>query len=108
MIPRGMLLLAFSATSTGCGGGSADIAPLRLIHSPPVNRLMPQQLKELSMECQKYPPHNSMRGRYDASYCEDAIAAWGDEPLQIVTIDQGASGAASGSHNSMPGGHTIP
>jgi hypothetical protein len=108
MIPRGVLVLAFSATCTGCGGGSADIAPLRLIHSPPVNRLTPQQLKDLSMECQKYPPHNSMRGRYDASYCEDAIAAWGDEPLQIVTIDQGSSGAASGTAHAMPGDHTIP
>src|ERR1700716_432488 len=89
-IRRCVLLLAFIAACTGCSGGSADIAPLRLMHSPPVHRLTPQQLKDLSMECQTYPLHNSMRGRYDASYCEDAIAAWGDEPLQIVTIDQGS------------------
>jgi hypothetical protein len=86
MIVRCALLLIFSAACIGCGGGSPDIAPLRLGHSPPVKRLTPQQLRDLSMECQKYPPRDSMRGRYDAAYCEDAIAAWGDEPLQIVTI----------------------
>ncbi len=32
-----------------------------------------------------------MRGRYDAEYCEEAIAAWGDSPLQIVVIDGGHS-----------------
>jgi hypothetical protein len=27
-----------------------------------------------------------MRGRYDAAYCEEAMAAWADAPLQMVTI----------------------
>ncbi len=89
MKPGSVLLLAFSMACACSGsGGSADIAPLRLTHSPPVNRLAPQQLKDLSMECQKYPPHDSMRGRYDAAYCDDAIAAWGDEPLQIVPLER--------------------
>ena len=86
MNPNSVFLLALSA-ACACSG-SADIAPLRLAHSPPVNRLSPQQMKDLSMECQKYPVHDSMRGRYDAAYCEDAIAAWGDEPLQIVPLDR--------------------
>ena len=50
-----------------------------------------EQLRSLSMECEKYPRNDSMRGRYEAAYCEDAIAAWGDSPLQIVNMEKGAS-----------------
>jgi hypothetical protein len=70
----------------GCNGSGNELAPIRLAHSPPVVRLDPQQLRSLSMECEKYSPNNSMRGRYDAKYCEEAIAAWGDSPLQMVII----------------------
>ncbi len=80
------LLLAGCGGSNGSGGDSRELAPLRLTHSPPVARLDPQQLRSLSVECEKYPPINSMRGRYDAAYCEEAIAAWGDSPLQMVII----------------------
>ena len=45
-----------------------------------------EQLKFLSIDCEKYPPNGSMRGRYDGRYCEDAIAAWGDSPLQMIPI----------------------
>ena len=72
----------------GCSGNGNELAPIRLTHSPPVARLDPQQLRSLSMECEQYSPNNSMRGRYDAAYCEEAIAAWGDSPLQMVVIDQ--------------------
>jgi len=27
-----------------------------------------------------------MRGRYDAAYCSDAMAAWADAPLQMVPV----------------------
>jgi len=43
------------------------------------------------MECQKYSPEKSTRGPYDAAYCEDAIAAWADSPLQIVPIGKDES-----------------
>ena len=46
------------------------------------------------MDCEKYSPKNSMRGRYDAEYCEEAMAAWGDSPLQIVVIDGGRPNSA--------------
>jgi hypothetical protein len=91
----GTLLLLFAAAAgvgaaavglMGCSGGDNELAPIRLAHSPPVVRLDPQQLRSLSMECEKYSPNNSMRGRYDAKYCEEAIAAWGDSPLQMVII----------------------
>jgi hypothetical protein len=81
------LLLVISA-GLGCGGNSADLAPIRLIHSPPVAQLNAQQLRSLSMECEKYPANGSMRGRYDAAYCEDAMAAWADAPLQMVPIQK--------------------
>jgi hypothetical protein len=79
-------LAALAGGLSGCGGDSGELAPIRLKHSPPVGRLDPQELRSLSMECEKYPPNNSMRGRYDAVYCEQAIAAWGDSPLQMVII----------------------
>jgi hypothetical protein len=106
--PTCILLMAFAAL-TGCGrdaGRSAapksaasgqtaasgqaaapgQAAMPRLIHSPPIAQLSPEQLRSLSMECEKYSPDKSSRGPYDAAYCEDAIAAWADSPLQIVPI----------------------
>jgi hypothetical protein len=83
----GMLLIVAGMALAGCGGDAKDLAPIRLIHSPPVGRLTPEQLRSLSMECEKHPPNNSMRGRYDAAYCEEAIAAWGDSPLQMVIVN---------------------
>ena len=91
--PARALLIVCGAALTGCGHDSAPPAPpaapsaaSRLIHSPPISKLDPQQLRALSMRCQKYEPDKSARGPYDAGYCEDAIAAWSDSPLQIVPI----------------------
>jgi hypothetical protein len=84
--PAVMLLMAVYAALAGCGRDAEDLTPLRLIHSPPIERLTPEQLRALSMECEKYSPNNSMRGRYDAGYCEQAMAAWSDSPLQMVII----------------------
>jgi hypothetical protein len=82
------LLILLCATCPGCGGDSADLAPARLIHAPPVGQLNPQQLRSLSMECERYAPNGSMRGRYDAAYCDEAMAAWSDSPLQMVPIQK--------------------
>jgi hypothetical protein len=38
------------------------------------------------MDCEKYTPDGVSRGPYDIAYCENAVAAWGDSPLQMVTI----------------------
>ena len=40
------------------------------------------------MECEKYAPNGSMRGRYDAAYCDEAMAAWSDSPLQMVPVQK--------------------
>jgi hypothetical protein len=80
-------LLVVGALASGCGGGSAQPAAPTLVHSPPVKQLTAQQLRALSMECEKYSPTKTTRGPYDAAYCEEAMAAWGDWPLQIVTVD---------------------
>jgi hypothetical protein len=79
-------LIVCSATAAGCGGDPADLAPVRLRHEPPIGQMTAEQLKFLSIDCEKYPPNGSMRGRYDGRYCEDAIAAWGDSPLQMIPI----------------------
>jgi hypothetical protein len=81
----GAAMLA-GAVLPGCNGDARDIAPLRLKHSPPIPQLTAEQLRSLSMECDGYPPHDGMRGRYDAAYCEEAMAAWADAPLQMVTV----------------------
>ena len=57
-----------------------------LIHTPPIKQLDLRQLKALSMECEKYLPGEFARGPYDAAYCQAAIDAWGDAPLQMVRI----------------------
>ena len=61
-------------------------AASNLIHSPPIKLLTDEQLRSLSMRCEKYVPENSARGPYDAAYCEDAIAAWADAPLQMMPM----------------------
>jgi len=38
------------------------------------------------MDCEKYSPDKSTRGPYDAAYCQDAIAAWSDSPLQMLPM----------------------
>jgi hypothetical protein len=57
-----------------------------LIHTPPVKQLDLKRLKALSIECEKYLPGQFARGPYDAAYCQAAIDAWGDAPLQMVRI----------------------
>ena len=74
------------AAGSGCGGDSADLAPARLLHAPAVGRLNPEQLRALSMDCEKYPVHGTFRGRYEAAYCDAAMAAWSDSPLQMVPV----------------------
>src|ERR1700722_3851415 len=105
-----LLLVMFVAALTGCGREpgragvpsspaapsstaalSSPAAPSQppgptLIHSPPIAQLPAAQLRSLSMECEKYVPDKSARGPYDAAYCEEAIPAWSDSPLQIVPI----------------------
>ena len=92
------LLLMFGAALSGCGRepGRAQVqnppaAPSpppgpTLIHSPPIAQLPAEQLRSLSMECEKYVPDKSARGPYDAAYCQDAIAAWSDSPLQMLPM----------------------
>jgi len=96
MRPMRILLVVFSTALGACSGEPGpprQLPAARLIHSPPIERLAPQQLRALSMECEKFTPDKSTRGPYDAAYCEAAIAAWGDSPLQIVTIDKNAAPA---------------
>jgi hypothetical protein len=57
-----------------------------LVHTPPIKQLDLKQLKALSIECEKYLPGQFARGPYDAAYCQAAIDAWGDAPLQMVRI----------------------
>jgi hypothetical protein len=57
-----------------------------LIHTPPIKQLDLKQLKALSIECEKYLPGPVARGPFDAAYCQSAIDAWGDAPLQMVRI----------------------
>lgn len=80
------LLMTLSAMCGGCGRDSTKSAPSTLIHSPPIGRLTSPQLRSLSMECEKYTPGKLTRGPYDAAYCDAAIAAWSDAPLELVRI----------------------
>jgi hypothetical protein len=81
--------LAIVACVALCGcGNPSDLTPIRLRHSPPIGQLSAQQLRSLSMECEQYPDHQWARGRFDAAYCEAAIAAWSDSPLQLVVVPE--------------------
>jgi hypothetical protein len=63
----------------------------KLIHTPPLTKLSDQQLRSLSLECEKYVPEKTTRGPYDAAYCEAAIAAWADAPIQMLPFKQTGS-----------------
>jgi hypothetical protein len=89
-------LVVFSAGLCACGAApdaprpapAPPAAASGLIHAPPIDRLNAQQLRALSMECEKYSPDKSARGPYDAAYCEQAVAAWSDAPLQMIPLDK--------------------
>ncbi len=92
MQPARLPLILFCLALSGCGSDSGPAAAppqsgaATLIHGPPIKQLSDQQLRSLSMECEKYSADKSARGPYDAAYCEAAISAWADAPLQIVPI----------------------
>jgi len=81
-----LVLIVYGAAAGGCGGDPTDLTPVRLRHEPPIGQMTAEQLRALALDCEKYPPQDLMRGRYDGRYCEDAIAAWGDSPLQMITL----------------------
>jgi hypothetical protein len=92
------LLAVFGAVLSACGGAAQPAAkpaaqpPVpTLIHSPPLAKLSDEQLRSLSMECEKYAPDKTTRGPYDAAYCEAAIAAWADAPIQMLPFKQGGA-----------------
>jgi hypothetical protein len=85
----GWLVLGVAA----CGDAPAPpAATSRLINTPPIAKLTPDQLHGLATRCGRYPPQGSARGPYDAGYCEAAIAAWSDSPIQMLRLsDQRAA-----------------
>jgi hypothetical protein len=75
-----------------CSGPAARADEPALIQTPPIKRLDLKQLKALSIECEKYLPGQYARGPYDAAYCQAAIDAWGDAPLQMLHIPAASPG----------------
>ena len=101
MKPACLPLLVLSAVLAGCGSDSGqprtpDPPAGRFIHSPPLSRLNPEQLRALSMDCEKYSPDGSSRGPYDIAYCENAIAAWGDNSSRGEVQDERGAGGVVG------------
>jgi hypothetical protein len=84
-----LLVLGLAA----CGQAPAPPAvKSRLISAPPIAKLTPDQLHGLARRCDRYPPDGPARGPYDAQYCEAAIAAWSDSPIQMLRLpDQPAA-----------------
>jgi hypothetical protein len=85
----GWLVLGMAA----CGQAPAPpAATSRLINTPPIAKLTPAQLHGLATRCGRYSPDGPARGPYDARYCEAAIAAWSDSPIQMLRLsDQPAA-----------------
>jgi hypothetical protein len=84
-----LCVLSLAGASAACSRAPAPQAPAdepNLIHAPPINQLDLRRLKALSIECEKYLPGQFARGPYDAAYCQAAIDAWGDAPLQMLSI----------------------
>jgi hypothetical protein len=90
MRPLRLCVLSLTGMLAACSRAPTPHAdePIH-IHTPPIKQLDLKQLKALSMECEKYLPGQFARGPYDAAYCQAAIDAWGDAPLQMVRVPQG-------------------
>jgi hypothetical protein len=91
LIPPALCLAALAALAAlvACSHAPAPQARTdepNLIHTPPIKQLDLRQLKALSVECEKYFAGQFARGPYAAAYCQAAIDAWGDSPLQLVRI----------------------
>jgi len=79
----GWLVLGVAA----CGQAPAPpLATSRLIDTPAIAKLTPDQLHGLATRCERYTPDGLARGPYDARYCEAAIAAWADSPIQMLPL----------------------
>jgi hypothetical protein len=107
MITARVLLVLCLAATSACGPRE-HAAPSQppppppavsgLIHEPPIAQLSAAQLRALSLACEKYPAESAAsaasaaltaptaRGPYAAKYCDEAMAAWSDAPLQLVII----------------------
>jgi hypothetical protein len=92
-----LVLAVFSAAVTAAVSACGRTAPTaahpaesKLIHGPPVAKLSDEQLRSLSMDCEKYVPDKTTRGPYDAAYCESAMAAWADAPIQMLPFGKEA------------------
>jgi hypothetical protein len=83
-----LCVLSLVGVLAACSPPPAPVARTEptLIHTPPIKQLDLKQLKNLSIECEKYLPGQFARGPYEAAYCQAAIDAWGDAPLQMVRI----------------------
>jgi hypothetical protein len=93
-----LVCIVVGAAVSACGGSAPPAVPTaesKLIHSPPVAKLSDQQLRALSMDCEKYMPDQGARGPYDAAYCEAAMAAWADAPIQMLPFEKDASAPQS-------------
>jgi hypothetical protein len=95
---RALVGVLVGVAVAACGGTAPPAiqpAASNLIHSPPVSKLSDQQLRALSMDCEKYVPENTTRGPYDAAYCEAAMAAWADAPIQMLPFEKNAAPSPS-------------
>ena len=84
-----LCMLSLAGTVAGCSRAPAPQTRAdepTLIRTPPIKQLDLKQLKALSIECERYLPGQFARGPYDAAYCQAAIDAWGDAPLQMLRI----------------------
>jgi hypothetical protein len=84
-----LCIFSLAGILAACSRAPAPQAPAdgpTLIHTPPIKQLDLRRLKALSMECERYLPGQFARGPYDAGYCQAAIDAWGDAPLQMLRI----------------------
>ena len=87
----GLLLLGVAA----CGQSRSPAprsATSRLIDTPSIAKLTPDQLHGLATRCGRYQPDGSARGPYDAKYCDAAIAAWSDSPIQMLRLSDQPAG----------------
>jgi len=80
------LLLVLIACERAAPPAQAPAPSSRLINTPSIAKLTPEQLHGLAKRCERYAPDGGARGPYDAKYCEDALAAWSDSPIQMLVL----------------------
>ncbi len=86
LMPLALLLAHHLPHAAGCGGDTADLAPIRLSHSPPVGQLNAAATESAVDGMREVSAAVRCAAATMPRIAATAMAAWADAPLQMVPV----------------------